>query len=101
MANLQIAQSANLNRSGRKPGTRNSALPDRADDSGSVYSIKRWCIGADKSRTWLYAQWKAGIGPKFVTVGHTRTILESPAAYFARLAKEQERQRRAASEVAA
>jgi hypothetical protein len=95
MANQRLACNPNLSRTGRRPGQRNRALPDRAEDSGNVFSAKRWCLGAEKSRSWLYNRWKNGGGPRFVKVGSDRVILESPQEYFRRVAKEQERARAA------
>jgi hypothetical protein len=56
---------------------------------GAVWGIKRWCLGADVSRTWLYGEWASGRGPKRVRIRGKVKILETPLEYCERVSKEQ------------
>ena len=51
---------------GRAPGSRKPPIQARIHSDSSTFSIERWCVESDLSRTWLYAEWGQGRGPKRV-----------------------------------
>jgi hypothetical protein len=66
-----------------------SSLRPRLSTEGTVWDVKRWCLGADFSRTWLYEEWALGRGPRRVRIGGKVKILETPREYCERISKEQ------------
>jgi hypothetical protein len=85
----RLAKSAATPR-GRKIGWRKPPLQSRVHSDTSTFSIGRWCIEADCSRTWLYHEWTQGQGPNRVRVGGKIMIVESPRDYALRVAQEQD-----------
>jgi hypothetical protein len=78
------------NRAGRKAGARSHEPVPRPSEAGTVYSTVRWCLDADKSRSWLYQEWRKKQGPKRVRIGSKWLIVESPREYVLRVGREQE-----------
>ncbi len=71
---------------GRPVGWRKPPLASRPAAPAQTYTVIRWCADADVSRTWVYAQWGAGAGPRHVRVGGRVVVTESPREYFERMA---------------
>ncbi len=74
---------------GRPVGWRKPALSARPAAAAQTYTVIRWCADADVSRTWLYARWSAGSGPRHVRVGGRVVVTESPREFFERMAAQQ------------
>jgi hypothetical protein len=49
-----------------------------------AYSIQEFCAAHRVSRSWLYLQWKAGRGPRFMRAGVKRIITSEAAADWRR-----------------
>lgn len=51
------------------------------------WRILEWCPAARFSRPFVYKLFGSELSPKNVKIGTARFIIESPAEYFARIAK--------------
>jgi len=81
--------SRNLPRRGRPFGWRKPPLAPRVPAAAQTYALPRWCSDADVSRTWVYARWAVGAGPRHVRVGGRVVVTESPREFFERMAATQ------------
>lgn len=53
-----------------------------------VFTVREWCDKARCSKPFLYQLWKQGEGPRSVSMGRKRVILEAPGEFFRRVAEE-------------
>jgi hypothetical protein len=61
-----------------------------AKEGETVWAINEWCVAARISPAFFFKRHRMGCGSRTASVGRRTIILESPHAYFTRIAREAE-----------